>query len=51
MHKFGELLQIISNFTLLKRAIFAVIRLQFYDDLRSPWRSETDWNIVILISE
>jgi len=32
---------IISAFTLLKRAIFAAIRLQF--DSSSPWRSETDW--------
>jgi len=35
---------IISEFTLLKRAIFAAIRLQFDDDLHSlRWRSETDW--------
>jgi len=34
---------IISEFTLLKRANFAAIRPQFYDDLHSSrWRSETD---------
>jgi len=43
---------IISEFMLLKRAIFAAIRQQFGDDLySSPWRSETDWNLAILISE
>ena len=32
---------IISEFMLLKRAIFAAIRPQFYDDLHSsPWRAE-----------
>jgi len=43
---------IISEFALLKRTIFAAIRLQqFDDDLHSsPWRSETDWKIAILIS-
>jgi len=34
---------IISEFTLLKRTIFAAIRPQFEDDLHSSrWRSETD---------
>ena len=34
---------VISEFTLLKRAIFAADRLQFDDDLRSSrWRFETD---------
>jgi len=42
---------IISHFTLLKRTIFAAIRPKFYDDLHSsPWHSETDWKITILIS-
>jgi len=42
---------IISEFTLLKRAIFAAIRPQFDDDLHLlPWRSETDRKIAILIS-
>jgi len=41
----------ISEFTLLKHAIFAAIRLQFDDDLHlSPWHSEMDWMIAILIS-
>ena len=42
---------VISEFTLLKCAIFDVIRLQFDDDLHSSrWRFETDWKIAILIS-
>jgi len=42
---------IISEFTLLKRAIFAAIRLKFDDDLHSSsWRFQTDWKIAILIS-
>ena len=42
---------VISEFTLLKRTVFAAIRPQFDDDLHSsPWHSETDWNIAILIS-
>jgi len=42
---------IMSEFTLLKRAISPAIRPQFYDDLHSSsWRSETDWKIAILIS-
>ena len=42
----------LSEFTLLKRTIFVVIRPQFDDDLDlSPWRSETDWKITIFISE
>jgi len=42
---------IISDFTLLKRAIFAAIHPQFDDDLHSSrWRSETYWNIAILVS-
>jgi len=42
---------VISEFTLLKRAIFAAIRLQYDDDLHSShWRFETDWKITILIS-
>jgi len=41
----------ISEFTLLKRAIFAAIRPQFDDDLHSPrWRFQTYWTIAILIS-
>jgi len=39
-----------SEFTLLKRAIFAAIRPQCDDDLHSSrWRSETDWKIAIFI--
>jgi len=42
---------VISEFTLLKHAIFAAIRPQFDADLHSsPWRFETDWKIEILIS-
>jgi len=42
---------IIAEFTLLMSAIFAAIRPQFDDDLHSsPWRSETDRKIAILIS-
>jgi len=42
---------VISEFTLLKRAIFAAIRPQFDDDLHSSrWRFQTDWKIAILIS-
>ena len=42
---------IFLEFTLLKRAIFAAISPQFDDDLySSPWHSETDWKIAILIS-
>jgi len=42
---------VISEFMLLKRAIFAAIRPQFDDDLHlSRWRFETDWKIAILIS-
>jgi len=34
---------VISEFSLLKHAIFAAIRLQFYDDLHSfRWRFHTD---------
>ena len=41
---------IISEFMLLKRAIFVAIRPQFDDDLHSScWHFETDWNIAILI--
>jgi len=41
----------ILEFMLLKHAIFAAIRPQFDDDLQpSPWRSETDWKIAILMS-
>ena len=44
-------LPIISEFTLLKCAIFAAIHPQFEDDLHlSSWHSETDWKIAILIS-
>jgi len=47
----GSISSIISEFTLLKRAIFAAIRPQFDDDLHSlPRRSETDWQIAIFIS-
>ena len=42
--------QVISEFTVLKRAIFVAIRLQFDDDLHlSRWRFQTDWKIAILI--
>jgi len=42
---------IISEFMLLKRAIFATIRQQFDDGLHSSrWRFQTDWKIAILIS-
>jgi len=42
---------VISEFTLLKRAIFAAIRPKFDDDLHSSrWRFETDRKIAILIS-
>ena len=42
---------IISEFTLLKRATFAAIRPQFYDDLySSSWHSEMNWKIAILVS-
>jgi len=41
---------IILEFTLLKRAIFAAIRLQLDDDLYSScWRSETNRKFAILI--
>ena len=43
---------IILEFMLLKRAIFAAIRPQFYDKSSSSlWRSEMDWKIVTLISQ
>jgi len=42
---------IVSEFTLLKCAIFAAIWLQLDVNLHSsPWRSKTDWKIAILIS-
>ena len=42
---------VISEFTLLKRAIFAAILPQYDDDLHSSrWRFEMDWKIAILIS-
>ena len=42
---------IISEFTLIKRATFAAIRLQFDDDLSSSsCHSETDGKIAILMS-
>jgi len=51
MFKFGELLSLISEFTLLKRAFFDVIRSQFDDDLYSSrWHFQMDWKITILIS-
>jgi len=41
----------ISKFSLVKRAIFAVVRPQFDDDLHlSRWRLKTDWKITILIT-
>jgi len=41
---------VISEFMLLKRAIFAAICPQFNDDLHwSRWRFQTDWKIAILI--
>jgi len=43
---------IISEFTLLKLTIFAVIRPQFDDDLHlSRWRFETDWKITMISVE
>jgi len=42
---------LISEFTLLKRAIFAAIRPQFDDDLHSSrWCFQTEWKMAILIS-
>jgi len=42
---------VISEFTLLKRAMFASIRPQFDEDLHSSrWRFQMDWKITILIS-
>jgi len=39
---------VISEFTLLRCAIFAAIRPQFDDDLHSSrWRFQTDWKIAI----
>jgi len=41
---------VISEFTLLKRAIFAAIRPQFDDDVHSSrWRFQTDWKIAIFL--
>jgi len=41
---------IFSEFMVLKRTIFAAIRPEFDDDLNSsPWHSETDSKIAILI--
>jgi len=43
--------QVISEFTLLKRTIFAAICLQIdYDIHSSRWRLQTDWRITIMIS-
>ena len=43
---------IISEFTLLKRAVFAAIPTQFDGDLHSShWLSDSYWKIAILISE
>jgi len=42
---------VISEFTLLKRTIFAAMHPQFDDDLQSSrCRFQTDWKIAILIS-
>jgi len=42
---------VISEFRLLKRAIFLAIRPQFDDHLHSsPWRFEMYWKIAVLIS-
>jgi len=42
---------VFSEFTMLKRAIFAAICPQFDYDLHSSrWRFQTDWKIAILIS-
>jgi len=42
---------VISEFTLLKRVIFAAMHLEFDDDLHSSrCRFQTDWKIAILIS-
>jgi len=47
-----SILPIISEFTLLKRAILLRFDLQFDDDLHSSrWYTKTDWKIAILISE
>jgi len=51
VYKFSELASNVLGVYMLKRTIFATIRLQFDDDFHSsPWHSETDWKIVILIS-
>jgi len=48
---FVNLCPVISEFTLLKCAIFAAMHPQFDDDLHSsPCRFQTDWKIAILIS-
>jgi len=42
---------VISEFTLLKRTIFAAMHPQFDNDLHSsPCRFQTDWKIAILVS-
>jgi len=51
VYKFGEHPLITAEFTLLKCAVFAAIRLQFGDDLHLlPWCFEMDWKIAILIT-
>jgi len=43
--------QVISEFMLLKRTIFAAMHPQFDDDLHSSlWRFQTDWKIATVIS-
>jgi len=43
--------RLISEFTLLKRTIFAAIRSQFDNYLHSSrWHFQTDWKIALLIS-
>jgi len=51
LHDLVNFRPVISEFTLLKHAIFDAIRPQFDDDLHSSrWRFETDWKSAILIS-
>jgi len=41
---------VISEFTLLKRTIFAAMHPQFDDDIHSsPCHFQTDWKVAILI--
>jgi len=48
---FVNLHPVISEFTLLKRAIFAAIHSQFDNDLHlSLWHFQKDWKIAVFIS-